>query len=164
MAETEVPEWHSSPSYPPQTLFDTSAATGRYVPSYHPAFADMVSKYPTDICALPTYVNANCAALQTDRNCDALLFFGRPFGLPALGETAVSRTLHSNRLVLASNGLRGDMNYDVSLVTSSTDATQYLLWTRLLSVGRRLSEGLGAGLCKHRHTRRRRLLLLQSIQ
>ena len=124
MANAEVPEWHSSPSYPPQTLFDTSAATGRYVPSYHPAFADMVSKYPTEFAGVANLVDADCAVTsQTDRNCDALIFFGRPFGIS--GPSAIGYREHDTfRFAAQLEGVVGDMNYDVSLVSSSTDATR----------------------------------------
>ena len=116
MAETDVPNWYTSPTYPPQTDYDTDPRISRVVKSDHPGLVDMLAEFPDS--ALATYVNANCA-LGTDADC--LYYRGRPFGASGPGETRGSRNYKTNRLVLALDGSRGDIDYTTSFTYSTSE-------------------------------------------
>lgn len=116
-ASSEVPHWKSSPSYPPQTLVDLRPDTGRFVPSYHPglvAMADLYSEFAP-------YASSTCSVSgASDTSCDALLFFGRPFGASGPAEEG-SRNYDTTRIAL---GLEGtlDSGLDYNLSALSTQA------------------------------------------
>ncbi len=118
--QNEVPEWKSSPSYPPQTLTDTSPITGRFVPSYHPGLIEAARKYPS---LFGQYGDANCSVTsRTDTSCDALLFFGRPRGVSGPPQVG-SREYETTRIVVGLEGaFTDDIDFTTSLLWSTTEA------------------------------------------
>jgi iron complex outermembrane receptor protein len=118
-AESEVPEWKSSPSYPPQTLFDTRRDTGRFIPAYHPGLVHMASLYGD---LFGTYADKDCAVNgRTDTSCDKLMFFGRPFGISGPSEVG-HREHETMRLAAALEGTTGnDINYDLSVLWTQAE-------------------------------------------
>ena len=124
-SQAEVPEWKSSPSYPPQTLYDTSYATGRVVPSYHPGLIDMATKYPDAYAAYTgtDYIDSTCSVTdRTDTSCDAFLFFGRPFGIVGPSQTGW-REHDTKRIGVDFEGtFDNDISYFVSMVHSASEA------------------------------------------
>ncbi len=126
--ENEVPEWHTSPSYPPQTLFDLSPVTGRIVPSYHPGHVAIAGVDRNGAEAglgndFEGYADASCSPTSRSdtSNCDALLFFGRPFG--ASGPSALGRREYeTSRFVVGLDGTSEFMGSPIDFTTS-------LLWT-----------------------------------
>ena len=124
-AKNEVPEWHTSPSYPPQTLVDTSLVTGRFIPSYHPGLVAMAERYPD---TFGNYADATCDPSDPNNGgCFSMIFFGRPFGVSgpsALGHREYETTRLVAGLEGALNLLGSDVDYTTSLVWSQTEATR----------------------------------------
>ena len=118
-SDTNVPNWNSSPSYPPQNDFDTNRAIARIVNSDHPGLIDMVSSFPTS--ALATYVNANCSLGTANEEC--LYYRGRPFGAGGPGEKRGSRHSETLRFVGSFEGaLTDEIDYLASLTFSTSEA------------------------------------------
>jgi len=122
-ANTDVPSWKTSPSYPPQTLVDLNPETGRLVPANHPGLLKMAQDYPTNPDGTPS-VWANAA----DENCDpatdpcnSLLFFGRPFGVS--GDSGVGfREYNTFRIMAGLEGkIFGSLNYTTSLLFTESN-------------------------------------------
>ena len=134
-SDADVPNWKTSPSYPPQVLVDRNPATGRIIPSYHPGLVAMMDDYPSSYARYvdPTdedyygagYDDPNCSVTgRTDTSCDAFLFFGRPFGAsgPA-NEGPRERT--TTRITLNWEGIVGDdINYNLSLMNGKSESSQ----------------------------------------
>ena len=158
--KNEVPEWYTSPSYPPQLDFDTRLDTGRFVHAYHPglrAFAeDTTTDYNGDADGLGnpfaalntadgTFSDANCNVATDDDGCRRLLFYGRPLGASGPSEKRGSREYETTRLVV---GLEGTFDNNVDYITS-------LLWSEANgknfsydALSERWSEALeGYGIC-----------------
>ncbi|MGI9346572.1 MAG: TonB-dependent receptor domain-containing protein [Gammaproteobacteria bacterium] len=157
--KNEVPNWYTSPSYPPQLDFDTRLDTGRFVHAYHPglvAFVASTADYNGDAdgngnpfatleSGDATFSDAGCD-VETDSNkCRRLLFYGRPLGAAGPSEKRGFREYETTRLVV---GLDGTFDNGVDYITS-------LLWSEANgkraiydAVSERWSEALeGYGLC-----------------
>ena len=144
----EVPEWYTSPSYPPQVNFDPRPDTGRYIYADHPALAafaaiDMDSEMAGVQNDFAQYVDANCTD-TTDIQCRRLLFYGRPFGSsgpPTIG----SREYEMTRFAIGFEGEFGTgAGYNLSVVQSNTTGTR----TSYDVLSERWSESLrGYGVC-----------------
>ena len=158
--ETEVPEWYTSPSYPPQLDFDTRLDTGRFVHAYHPglvAFAASTEDYNGDTAGNGNpfakldaddadFVDPNCDVTDDDGDeCRRFLFYGRPLGAAGPAEKRGFRERETTRLVV---GLEGTFDNDVDYITS-------LLWSEANgknvsydAISERWSEALeGYGFC-----------------
>ncbi len=100
-SDLDVPNWKSSPSYPPVVAVDPS----RYVPPYHPAYAGFIADAGVD--------PANVAG--------GALFVGRPIGVT--GPSAVGfREQETLRYVGGIEGVfANNISYDVSLMYSEGD-------------------------------------------
>ena len=158
--ETEIPEWYTSPSYPPQLDFDTRFDTGRFVHAYHPgliAFAeDTTTDYNGDadgngnpFATLEggdgTFADADCNVATDSSKCRRFLFYGRPLGAAGPSEKRGFRERETTRLVV---GLEGTFDNNVDYITS-------LLWSEANgknvsydAISERWSEALeGYGFC-----------------
>ena len=133
----EVPEWNTSPSYPPQVLVDTDITTGRIIPSYHPgllAYANLYGSDPAANAAVPGHpdletlsevADENCTVTsREDPSCAGLLFFGRPFGIS--GPPNVGSREHET--LKLSVGLEGtfdnEIDYTTSVIFSESEGTR----------------------------------------
>jgi iron complex outermembrane recepter protein len=96
-ARTDVPEWKTSPSYPPQALL------GQIVPATHPGAIDFFAQNPT-LGAIPPA---------------GLVYFGRTFGWGGLPPNGTAQTGFRNYAAFrVSAGLKGSLfgdaiNYDI---------------------------------------------------
>ena len=93
-AKTEVPNWATSPSYPPQEIFDLS----QRIDTNHPAYANFVAAHPDfgdaiDNTGLPT---------------DYLIFRGRVNGAGASGPREAERDYETWRLAGSFDGMVND--------------------------------------------------------
>ncbi|MGI9346571.1 MAG: TonB-dependent receptor domain-containing protein [Gammaproteobacteria bacterium] len=146
--QNEVPEWHTSPSYPPQVNFDTRVDTGRYIYADHPGLVEFAK---IDLDAATAGVQngfadyaAACDASSDGDDCRRLLFYGRPFGSSGPA-TIGSREYETTRIVV---GLEGEFDNGVDYITS-------LLWSEAQGerksfdvLSERWSESLrGYGVC-----------------
>jgi len=117
-ANTDVPEWKTSPSYPPQTLVDLNPETGRLVPANHPGLLRMAQDYPRNADGSQSVwanaADANCDPATTA--CNALVFFGRPFGVS--GDSGEGfREYNTFRIMAGLEGkIFGSLNYTTSLL------------------------------------------------
>ena len=132
--ENEVPEWHTSPSYPPQVLVDTNFDTGRIIPKYHPglvAYAELHGtepmRSPSDPSApaldsLSDIADEDCAITgRDDTSCVGLLFFGRPFGISGPSNLGI-REHETSRIAVGYAGtLANDVDYNLSALVTSAD-------------------------------------------
>lgn len=98
-AETDLPHWATSPSYPPQLLIDP---VQKVTPS-HPAWAGFMATFPDFIGNLPAAP-------------DYLIMRGRVNGAGAAGPRTGSRDYKTLRLAAS---LAGDLNDEVSYVVSA---------------------------------------------
>jgi iron complex outermembrane receptor protein len=122
----EVPEWNTSPSYPPQVLVDTNINTGRIIPSYHPGLLAYANLYGDQSNAnkevpgqpelqLSEIADENCTVTgRDDPSCAGLLFFGRPFGVS--GPPNVGYREHET--LKLSIGLEGTFENEIDYTTS----------------------------------------------
>ena len=102
-AKTEVPNWATSPSYPPQEIFDLS----QRVTTDHPAYANFVAAFPDfgdaiDNTPLPT---------------EYLIFRGRVNGAGAQGPRTAERSYETWRLA---GSLDGMVNDDIAYTASAS--------------------------------------------
>lgn len=122
-ANTDVPEWKTSPSYPPQTLVDLNPETGRLIPANHPGLLKMAQDYPTNEDGSPSVwanaADANCDPSTTP--CNSLLFFGRPFGVS--GDSGEGfREYNTFRIMAGLEGkIFGSLNYTTSLLFTESN-------------------------------------------
>ena len=153
--KNEVPEWWTSPSYPPQLDFDTRYDTGRYVHAWHPALQKLGADHP-DLrlgdgaggetgALVSSLYDANCTAIQGGDDCRRLLFYGRPLGASGPTEKRGSREHETTRFGVALNGNFGnDIDYTSSVVWTQAEGTR----TSYDALSERWSEALeGYGLC-----------------
>lgn len=104
-AHVRLPTWKTSPSYPPQSLFNPD----RYVMADHPGLVAMRATYPS----LPQ----TGIAIPINRGIGVVGYFGQP-------QTGI-RDTKTRRLALGLKGtLSGDIDYDVSM--SYSDRKRYL--------------------------------------
>jgi iron complex outermembrane receptor protein len=116
----EVPEWNTSPSYPPQVLVDGNAVTGRIIPSYHPGLIKYAADHDAADGPFTTRVDADCnPSSRTDLSCAAFMFFGRPFGVSGLANTG----FREYETLKVSAGLEGTLFNDMDYVTSIVFST-----------------------------------------
>ena len=122
--KNEVPDWNTSPSYPPQVLVDTNPVTGRIIPSYHPGLAAYVEDHDDGV---RTHFNTddideNCVPTsRDDTSCAAFMFFGRPFGVSGPPNTGF-REYETTKLSVGLEGtLDNDIDYTTSVVLSSAE-------------------------------------------
>lgn len=101
----ELPEWNTSPSYPPQSLFGPD----RLIPLNHPGVIDFRSKYPG-------IIPDDTTALYT---ITRLTGWGGFFGQPENG----TRETDTYRLATGLNGdlFEGELGFDVSLSWSKRE-------------------------------------------
>ena len=138
-AQNDVPNWYTSPSYPPQLDFDTRHDTGRFVHAYHPALVEIANEHDE----FKKFVDG-CEVTEED-DCRRLLFYGRPLGAAGPSEKRGFREYETTRLAV---GLEGTFDNDVDYITS-------LLWSEANgkraiydAISERWSEALeGYGLC-----------------
>ena len=154
-ADNEVPEWHTSPSYPPQVNFDTRTDTGRYIYADHPgleAFAqidmdDGTAGIQNDFLQYVgdgNWDGTGTPVACTTSDCSKLLFYGRPFGVsgpPTIG----SREYETIRLAATLDGtFDSGVDYTTSLSWSTSEGTR----TSFDVLSERWSEALrGYGVC-----------------
>ena len=122
--ENDVPEWNSSPSYPPQVLVDTNPVTGRIIPSYHPGLAAYMEDHNDDVTTHfdsdALTADENCAPTsRSDTSCAAFMFFGRPFGVSGPASTAY----RAYETLKVSGGLEGTLGNDMDFITSLVFST-----------------------------------------
>lgn len=99
-AETELPHWATSPSYPPQKIFDPV----QKVTSDHPGWDDFFSTFPEPLAGLPA-------------EPDYLIFRGRVNGAGAAGPRTAPRNYETWRLA---GSLEGQFNDDISYTASAS--------------------------------------------
>lgn len=145
-ANSDVPEWKTSPSYPPLLEADPD----RFLPGDHPALLDFVANYPgIQLGGLPAVDNDGAVA---DFSGGAI-FVGRPIGVT--GPAAEGSREHTTMRFLA--GLEGEFengaSYNTSLVwaennfKSATDDFQTArLSAALQGFGGSDCDGVAAGL------------------
>lgn len=98
-AFTDVPEWKTSPSYPPQALF------GQVMLPSHPGLVDMFANYPAFATAF-------------GGGAEPLIFFGRTFGnggAPGLGAQQGDRMHQTSRLAGNVKGDWGSTSYEFAV-------------------------------------------------
>ena len=116
----EVPDWNTSPSYPPQVLVDTNQVTGRIIPSYHPGLAAYAEDHDTADGPFSSRVDPNCTpSSRTDASCAAFIFFGRPFGVS--GPPNDGRREYET--LKFSAGFEGSLSNDIDYITSLVFST-----------------------------------------
>lgn len=154
-ADNEVPEWHTSPSYPPQVNFDTRVDTGRYIYADHPglqAFASIdldsetagVQNHFRQYVGDGNWDGTGTPTACTDDDCSRLLFYGRPYGVsgpPTIG----SREYETYKLSFSLDGtFDSGVDYTTSVLTSVSEGTR----TSFDVLSERWSEALrGYGVC-----------------
>ncbi|NIB38647.1 TonB-dependent receptor [Pseudomaricurvus alkylphenolicus] len=110
-ANSEVPNWKTSPSYPPLLEADPN----RYLPADHPALLDFVANYP----GITTGgIPANGAFAQPADFSGGAIFVGRPVAVT--GPAEVGSREHTTYRFLA--GLEGELSNGASYTTSLTHA------------------------------------------
>ena len=122
--ENDVPEWNSSPSYPPQVLVDTNPVTGRIIPSYHPGLAAYMEDHDDGVKAhfesAALTADETCTpSSRSDTSCAAFMFFGRPFGVSGPANTAY----RAYETMKVSTGLEGTLGGDIDYITSLVFST-----------------------------------------
>ena len=132
IADTDVPEWKTSPSYPPQTLADLNPLTGRLIPSYHPGleafveangYAQFAGFRDADGVGGPDTVG-DCVTADDPHGhqCDTLLFFGRPKGVRG-PQNDGSRTHAMWRVAFGFEGaLTENIEYTTSFLWSESES------------------------------------------
>ncbi len=105
-ANDEVPEWNTSPSYPPQVLVNPEQAM---FPGQHPGFDDWLARHPS---LAPTFAGG-------------AIFVGRPFGVGGPPGDRVSeegfREYDTYRVAASLDGvLDNGMGYDVGVTWSES--------------------------------------------
>ncbi len=126
-SKIDVPEWKSSPSYPPQEL------TSQFVPASHPGYQQYVADNPTSVLA----------------GGIGALYIGRTFGWggsPATGGAGVG--MREYETLAGSGSLSGkfesDINYDLALSYSQSVGSRETVDTYILGLSSALS---GFGVC-----------------
>ena len=147
---TDVPEWKTSPSYPPQALF------GQVLLPNHPGLQAYIAANPA--WAAATYTDfapllAGGAPVPSglDPNTTPLIFFGRSFGwggFPGTGGAQEgTRNYEHFRLSGAFDGtFENGVNWDVGLTYSETDGERFTNDTYTLGFANALQ---GYGLCSN---------------
>lgn len=115
-ANSEVPNWKTSPSYPPLLEADPN----RYLPADHPALLDFVANYPGITIGGAEAIAPGSSTLPADFSGGAV-FVGRPIGVTGPAEEG-SRE-HTTYRLLA--GLEGEFSngatYTSSLIYSENE-------------------------------------------
>lgn len=114
-ANTEVPEWYTSPSYPPQELFGPV----QYVPEDHPGLINMVEDYPE----YDAYADTDGTGADTGKGGT---FWGRVNGVAGYAPTGydariVGRDYQTFRF---SGSLTGKLKSGIDYTASITHAEQ----------------------------------------
>ena len=98
-AKVDVPEWKTSPSYPPQALFGDV----QYVPNTHPGLIDMASKHPEfNKYLVPTITVPDDPATPEDESVSTsgtgATFYGRLLGVGAAAGRQAKREYDTYRI------------------------------------------------------------------
>ncbi|MEM7218561.1 MAG: TonB-dependent receptor [Pseudomonadota bacterium] len=103
-AKVDVPEWKTSPSYPPQALFGDV----QFVPSDHPGLVDMASRYPQFQQFIDSGNGAN--------------FYGRIVGVGADQGREAAREYDTYRAAVAIDGaFENGIGYDFGVTWSRSE-------------------------------------------
>lgn len=168
-AKSKVPEWYTSPSFPPQVNFDTRTDTGRYIYADHPGLISFAAlDLNGDAAGLDNpfadYADASCDPSTDADNCRRLLFYGRPYGVSGPA-TIGSRDYETAKLSFSLDGTMdnwfgfSDISYTTSLLLSQSEGkarSQDVLaerWSATLQgygiCGRGNGNVAGAGDCEY---------------
>ncbi len=129
-ADGNVPNWATSPTYPPQVLFDFSETTGRWIYADNPGLIDMARQFNGTAAGdiYNTLADADCDRATDDHGCRRAIFFGRPAGTGGIfggkAEDRGYRDYDTSRVVLA---LEGE-------ATEGIDFNASVLWSHTQSV------------------------------
>lgn len=104
-AKVDVPEWKTSPSYPPQALFGDV----QFVPSTHPGLIDMASKHPQ----FQPFIDSG----------NGTNFYGRIFGVGADAGREAKREYDTYRAAVAFDGeFDSGIGWDVGVTYSRSES------------------------------------------
>ena len=141
LANSEVPEWATSPSYPPNRLIDRS----RSLRANNPGLVDMAARYPEVYGAYAACAAAHCS-YQGDPWDEVGWFYGRYYGQdgPPRSNVIESETL---RVAATLDGEWGDYGWQLSLSWSEAERNRELGDTMAYR-DQRAREGLGGFECE----------------
>lgn len=110
-SETDIPEWKTSPSYPPQSLFGPD----RFIPPTHPGLVDLKAQNPGLFTQVGPFPPEAQGAFVVGR---MLGVQGRPGGVPE----SAPRTTDTKRLAAALDGsFQNGIAYNISLSWSERE-------------------------------------------
>ena len=115
LTDSDVPEWNTSPSYPPNRLVDRS----RSLRANNPGLVDMASKYPDAYGQYASCAEAYCQ-YEGDGWDEIAWFYGRYYGQdgPVRGHHRTSEVM---RFAAALDGEWGDYGWQLSLTYSESE-------------------------------------------
>ena len=129
MTDSDVPNWKTSPSYPPNRLVDAS----RTIRANNPGLIDMASKYPDiygrmaacdqSYCQYAGDAAQDAAGIPTEWQ-EVAWFYGRTYGQdgPLRSHARENDLL---RFEVGLDGVWGDRNWEISTVYSNSERTSY---------------------------------------